>query len=400
MTMVACALCAATAAADPPAGGANLGEGDAAFAARLYGQLRGGRGNLFFSPASVRLALAMAYAGARGPTATEMQHALALPAGDAAHDGFAALLGHFAELGRASEGHQRSVLRVVNRLWAQSGYHFLPPFVARLRDSYRAPLAELDFHKDPEAGRAAINRWVSEQTEKKIPELLARGLVERETRMVLTNAVYFKAQWSEPFYTTNTAPEPFFVDGKKPANAPMMHRTDHMRVGAIDSGQILELPYGDGELVMDVVLPAKKDGLPALEAQFAAGALPRWLGRLAGGTRVQLTLPRFRSSASFSLGEALSALGMPTAFRFPGADFSGMDGGRDLYIGVVVHQAMVDVDENGTEAAAATAVLMKAGAAMPADKPVVFRADHPFLYVIRDPVADVILFAGRLVDPR
>jgi serpin B len=212
-----------------------------------------------------------------------------------------------------------------------------------------------------QAARRRINEWVREQTETKIPELIAPGLLDSSTRMVLTNAIYFKATWSEPFERLATRDEPFFAPGG-PVTTPLMRRVAHVRVGAIDGGQIAELPYASGELVMDVVLPAGREGLPALEDELATGALPRWLERL-GPARTDLMLPRFMTGSAFSLAGTLAAMGLDAAFRYPAADFSGMDDTRELYIGSVIHQALVDVDESGTEAAAATAVAMFAGCA-------------------------------------
>lgn len=371
--------------------------GDGEFAARLYGRLRAHPGNLFFSPASIRLAMAMAFAGARGETATEMQHALALPSA-APHALFATQLRDWAALARPTEKERKIVLRVVNRLWAQKGEAFRDEFLKLLRDDYAAPLEPLDFRKAPEPSRVAINKWVSDETEHKIKELIARGLITADTRMVLTNAVYFKAQWEQPFQKSATRPDKFFADGARAVEAPLMRQVEHFAIARIDGGQLLELPYASGELVMDVALPDKRDGLGAIEKQFSDGALPRWLAALQH-QKVDVTLPRFKTGASFEVGEALGALGIKRAFQFGPADFSGIDGTRDLFISSVVHQAVVDVDENGTEAAAATAVLMKAGAAPMPEKPAVFRVDHPFLFVLRDARSGAILFAGRLVDP-
>jgi serpin B len=394
----------------------SMRDADTQFATHLYAQLRGGGGNLIFSPASIRIALAMAFAGARGETASEMQHALVLPS-TSPHEGFAASLKGWAALAdpapnphASSSGaemqryyeaeleRRRIVLHVVNRLWAQTGHHFQDDFLALLRDAYRAPLAELNFHAQPEPSRVAINGWVSDQTAKKIPELIAPRLITAETRLVVTNAVYFKAQWQAPFQPEATRVEPFFAAGGNEVKAHLMHMTRYFSLGAFDGGQLLELPYASGELAMDVVLPSAPQGLPKLEEELGHGAWPRWIKALSP-VRVDVSIPRFKMSSAFGLAEALGALGMKQAFVFPKADFSGMDGTRELFIGSVVHQAMVDVDEQGTEAAAATAVLMAAGAAPPTQKPVVFRADHPFLFFIRDTRSGVILFAGRVVDP-
>jgi len=390
-----------------------MGDGDAAFAAALHGKLRAQAGNLFYSPASVRIAMAMAAAGARGETATEMLHALALPPGEAAHAALGKELAAWAALATpplpstpATDAqmqkwqeeeleHKRIVLRVVNRLWAQTGHKFRDEYLKLLRDVYRAPLGSVDFHHD--AARVAINKWVADATEQKIKELLANP-IPGDTKLVITNAVYFKAHWSDEFGEGATQKQPFFAGGGKQVSVPLMRRVGHLQLAKLDGAMMAELPYGEGRVVMDVVLPNARDGLGKIEEAYAAGAFAKWVGALSSA-RVDMMLPRFRTSSHFELAEKLGALGMPRAFRFPDADFSGMDGTHELFIGSVIHQAFVDVDEHGTEAAAATAVMMRAGAALPSEKPVVFRADHPFLFFIRDTGTGAILFTGRLADP-
>lgn len=388
---------------------------DARFATRLYHALAPQAGNLFFSPASVRVALAMATAGARGQTASQLHDALALPAGKAADDEIAALLTRWRELDDPPLGpspsspemqryleeeraRRRITLAAANRLWAQAGGHLRDAYVALLRDRYGAPLAQLDFKHAAEAARIAINKWVSDQTHAKIKELLAPRTIGSATRVVLTNAIYFKAAWQKPFDVGSTQPAPFHVAPGKDARVPFMHDIQHRRLGRIAGGRILELGYGAGDLALDVVLPDAPGGLPRLERALADGALPTWLASLAEA-RVEIVLPRWKSASSFELGDAMRALGAPLAFTFPGADFSGIDGTHDLFISAVIHKAVIAVDEAGTEAAAATAVLALAGGPPPSDTPTLFRADHPFLYFIRDTKTGAILFLGRLVDP-
>jgi serpin B len=369
---------------------------DSTFATHLYAELQETPGNLFFSPASVRIALAMTSAGARGPTAAEMLHTLMIPEGAAPHQAYEALLRAWNHL-PTGEGEPRAVLRVVNRLWVQLDTTLSEPFKQLASDRYGAPVGRVDFREQAEKARAAINAWVSEQTEKKIPQLLGPGTVTPASRLVLTNAIYFKAPWREPFAPSDTERAPFFLASGKPVSAALMRQTGHFRLGRFEGGKILELPYGGG-LVMDVVLPEAPRGLPALEKQLAR-ALPGWLTHLTM-TRVAVALPKWKARSSFSLGEELKRMGMKQAFQFPGADFSGIDGTQLLFIGLVIHEAFVDVDENGTEAAAATAVAMLAGGPPHAEPdPVPFRADHPFLFLIRDPAHNVTLFMGRVVDP-
>jgi serpin B len=401
---------------------------DSTFAGHLYGQLSSRSGNLVFSPASIQLGLGMAYAGARGETASEMERALAL--GPQSHATFAELLRSWERLGHPEEdpdrvrigpppelqelyariatrpemqelyeaelARRRIVLRVVDRLWAQSGYRFLDEFLALIRDQYRAPLAGVDFHRDPEAAREQINAWVSTETGRKITELVPRGLVTGETRLLISNALYFKAQWSSEFEESETREQPFFAEGTREVRVPLMRRVGKYPLAAFATGQFLEMPYASGGLAMDVVLPADRNGLAGIERQFASGALPGWLDALKSSS-VDLTLPRFKTSSGFELAQSVGALGMHRAFKYRDADFSGMDGTRELYISALAHQAIVDVDEHGTEAVAATAIrTVVLGRPL---APVLFRADHPFLFLIRDMKSGVILFVGRVVDP-
>jgi serpin B len=383
-------------------------DGDLAFAARLYGRLERQPGNLFFSPASIRLALAMAYAGARGETAREMQRVLELPPGEAVHEAFAAELRSWEALARpdVSEPHgpfaSRSDLELLlaNRLWGDRAHSFLEPFLALLRDAYRAPLEQLDFTRDPEVARLAINRWVAEQTQRKIREILGPGVIRADTKLVLTNAVYFKACWQERFEPESTEEGSFFSPSGK-VQVPLMHQVMKFQLGEFDGGQVLELPYGNGRrLMMEIVLPTARDGLASLARRIGEGELEKWLNSFES-TLVDVTLPRFKVSCSFSLARTFRDLGMAKAFEYPGADFSGMDGTRDLFLADVLHRAIVEVDERGTEAAASTMISMGFGARLGPQPawPVPFRADHPFLFLIRERASRVVLFIGRVEDP-
>ena len=385
--------------------------GDRDFAARLYARVRTQDGNLSFSPTSIRLALAMAYAGARGDTKAQMGHVLGL--GEHAPAGFAALLTQWSELSapppatattdwaRRDAERKRMVLRVANRLWGQRGKTFRPDFLELLRDDYGAPLEQLDFHDATDASRNRINTWVADQTEQKIKDLLGPGTVTVDTRLVLTNAVYFKASWATEFYPNATQPADFTTAPGKTVKASMMHDVGYYRHAALSAGDVpcsaLELPYGAPGVAMIVLLPDAKDGLARLEAKLDGDFLDTVLGRLAT-TRVEVGFPRFRTTSALLLGAVLSAMGMPAAFAADKADFSGMDDTRELYLGAVVHKAFVAVDEKGTEAAAATAVVM-AGAGVPRDPPVPFHADHPFVFLVVDKTNRTVLFMGRVNDP-
>jgi serpin B len=369
-------------------------------------------GNLFYSPASIRIALAMAYAGARGETAAEMATALELGSQpEQAHKGFAALLRHWAALAEVelpdqandwmrSAAEQEAVrLRVVNRIWGAAQRTFTPAFLDTLKQDYAAPLETLDFARAAEPSRVRINAWVKEQTEGKIIDLIPPNAINANTSLVLTNAVYFKGFWRIPFAKGATAQSDFFAGATRPVRIDFMHQTTYLPYGETDDAQILELPYGRGDLAMLIVLPRERAGLNTLERNITVDSLARWTDALDGGARVSVALPKFRSGSSLRLADVLRAMGMKQAFAYPGADFSGADGTKELFIGEVFHQAVVSVDEEGTEAAAATATIMPTGAAIQTQEPVPFICDHPFLYFVRDTQTGSILFAGRMMDP-
>jgi len=254
----------------------------------------------------------------------------------------------------------------------------------------------VNFATDAEGARKTINAWVEKQTRDKIKDLIQPGVLDSLTRLVLTNAIYFKGDWASPFKKDGTKDGDFFAaDGQKVA-APMMHQTGHF--GYLDGGELqaLEMPYKGDALSMVVLLPKAKDGLPALEKKLSATSAVVWIAGLRK-QQVQVAMPRFTTTAEFMLKETLSAMGMTDAFS-DRADFSGMDGVKDLFISAVIHKAFVDVNEEGTEAAAATAVVMKS-TGMPAP-PVEFRADHPFVFLIRDTRSGCILFVGRMANPK
>jgi serpin B len=369
-------------------------KGDNQFAFDLYGQLRDREGNLFFSPNSISTALAMTYAGARGDTAKEMAQALhfTLPP-DELHPAFAALL---KELN--GEGQKRGYqLSVANALWGQKGEGFKDDFLKLTKDNYGAGLRQVDFAGNSEAARQEINAWVEKQTQDKIKDLLKPGVLSPLTRLVLTNAIYFKGDWTSPFKKDLTRDEAFDDGGGAKAKVPMMHQTARFKYHDAETLQVLEMPYAGKELSMVVLLPKKVGGLADLEKSLTADKLAGWLGQ-ARNEDVIVSLPKFKTTAELSLKPTLEALGMKKAFQMTGADFSGMNGKKDdLYITAVVHKAYVDVNEEGTEAAGATGVVIGVRA-VPAQKPE-FRADHPFVFLIRDTRTGSVLFLGRLVNP-
>ena len=400
-SLIACMVLPSTGASSQspssvPADQAEAVEGNNAFAVALYSKLRTQSGNLFFSPVSVSTALAMTYAGARGGTASQMAKTLNFTlTPDRLHPAMGALLN---DLNAAHNGYQ---LHVANALWAQQGYKFLDDFLKLNKSDYGAGLNLLDFKGATEASRLTINQWVAHKTEDKITNLLQSGVLNTNTRLVLTNAIYFKGDWQAQFDKTATKDEDFHLSPAHNVKAPLMNRTGGYNYFNGTSFQALELPYKSGELSMIAFLPNDVNGLPALEQSLTASNMKQWLVELRPVPKVILTIPKFKLTRQFELQQTLGAMGMPAAFDRHAADFSGMTGNRELSISAVIHKAFIDVDETGTEAAAATAVVMSRAMARPSNPapPPVFRADHPFVFLIRDNRSGSILFMGRVTDP-
>lgn len=369
-----------------------------AFAVDLYRELSAQKGDLFVSPASISIAFAMTHAGARGETAAELARVFHF--GD---DAQALQRGYAGALARWSSARAGLELAVANRLFGDKTVKFEQPFLDTVAAQFAAPLDRLDFKTAAEPARATINAWVEKQTREKIKDLLPPGGVDPSTRLVLVNAVYFKAQWEEPFFEHATKDAPFFgASGKRTVK--MMTRTGQFRLATAADAKlrVLELPYDGGEYAMAIILPDAKDGLPAVEKALSADALQKWLTG-ASHQRVELKLPRFKiePGEGLRLSKLLGKLGLVTAFTPGKADFTGMaPASEQIVISEAFHKAFVAVDEKGTEAAAATAVSMRAGAAPPTDKPIEFTADHPFLFLVRDVKSGAILFLGRLSDPK
>jgi serpin B len=396
-TLCAAGLSAQGAAADPPSPAATTAARDGnAFAVDLYGRLRSEQsGNLFLSPQSIATALAMTYAGARSDTAAQMARTLhlSLPQ-DQVPAAYAALL-KALNPGGTDRGYR---LSIANRLWGQRGDRFLDDFLAVTRRDYGAELGLVDFKANAEAARDEINAWVLKQTEEKIRDLIPAGVLGPNTRLVLANAIYFRGDWAKQFAKESTSDQPFHVAPDRDVKVPLMF--GKTRVGfaahAADGLKVAELPYKGDDVSMLVLLPDAVDGLAALESKLSLENVTRWTSDLRRQD-VLVYLPRFSMQSAFGLGPTLSAMGMPLPFS-DSADFSGMNGKRDLSISAVVHKARVDVDEQGTEAAAATGVVVGLTAALPGEPPT-FRADHPFLFLIRHNPTGAILFMGRVVNP-
>jgi serpin B len=371
-------------------------QGSNQFAFDLYARLRADNGNLFYSPTSISTALAMALSGASGETAAQMAKTLHLEMPkDQLDAGMRDLLASW----KASDKKQGFQLNVANRLWAQTGQDFLPAYLTVTRTDYGAELARLDFAHHAEDSRQTINQWVEDQTAGKIKDLILSAAQLSGARLVLTNAVYFKGDWTDPFNKKLTSDEKFYLSPQQTIKAPLMHTKRHFGYASVDGLQVLELPYRDHTLSMIVLLPAKKDGLADVERRLTFANWQLWTNSLTSH-EVIVFLPRFKTTAQFELNPMLQSLGMTDAFSIQQADFSGMTGGRDFYISAVLHKAYVDVNEEGTEAAAATGVIMRAMAMRRApDPPPIFRADHPFVFAIRDNRNGAVLFIGRLADP-
>jgi serpin B len=365
--------------------------GNTAFALDLYGHLRTNSGNLFFSPHSISTCLAMVYAGARGNTEKQMAQAMRFGADQAQfHSAFGALQDQM----NAARAKKEFDFNLANGLWAQKNHAFLPTFLDLVKQRYGANLEQVDFGTGAEPARKEINDWVSAQTRGKITDLLAPGVVDASTRLVLVNAIYFKGRWLHQFKAANTGVASFNITSNQQVQAPLMNLTASFKSALVDGVQVLELPYLGNDLSMAVLLPGEIDGLKKVEESLTRPQLDDWLGQMRA-QEVNVFLPKFKLTGEFTLTDTLAAMGMADLFS-PRADLSGMDGARDLFVSAVVHKAYVDVNEEGTEAAAATGGVVAASAFRP---PPVFRADHPFLFLIRDNHSGSILFFGRVVDP-
>ncbi|MBN2608853.1 MAG: serpin family protein [Candidatus Fermentibacteraceae bacterium] len=362
------------------------------FAMDLYRVLASDDGNIFFSPFSISTALAMTYAGAGGVTEEQMRDVLnfSLP-GDELHRAFRDLKAH---LDRGTGEDAGFELRTVNALWGQSGYEFLPGFLALLSDDYGSGLRLLDFSEDPESCRETINLWVAEQTAGRIADLIPQELLTTATRLVLTNAIYFKADWLFQFDPMGTAPRDFSLLSGVKVEVPTMTVSEHFRTAEGCGYSAVELPYRERDFFMLVILP--DEGMFSDVEERLDGELVDEIMEGLGDASLILRLPKFQSVSRFLLEDALYGMGMTSAFG-PEADFSGMDGTRWLYISSVVHQAFVSVDEYGTEAAAATAVVM---AKMNGESASPFSVDRPFIYLVMDRTTGTVLFMGRVLDPR
>lgn len=363
------------------------------FAFDLYSKLdESEEGNVFYSPYSIFAALAMTYEGAKGQTADEMKSVFHFPENDVLRPNFAAI---YNDINQGSKDYE---LRTGNALWVQQDYPFLEDFTSRVEKYYGGKAANVDFVSETEKSRQTINSFIEEQTNNKIKDLIPQGVLNAMTRLVLTNAIYFKGTWTWEFDKGDTREQDFKITPNSIVKTPMMYMDNDkatFNYGDIGDLQILELPYKGDKISMLILLPM--ESLDAISSPLTAEKLNEWKNKMQETKLDAIYLPKFEFDTKYFMKETLSSLGMPTAFSAGNADFSGMDGSRDLFITAVIHQAYVKVDEEGTEAAAATAVSVGITSVGPPRK--IFRADHPFIFIIQEKETGNILFLGRVADP-
>jgi serpin B len=376
---------------------AEVAAGFNAFGIDLYRKVSTTPGDQVISPASVAVALAMTHAGARGDTAKEMEAALHVTRPVAE---LQAAVGTM--LAGWNEPKEHVEIAVANRLFGEATVPYEPAFLDLSRTVFAAPLEPVDWKGAHEAARTKVNDWVEDRTHDRIQELLPPGAVDSSTRLVLVNAIYFKSQWANPFPEHATKPAPFFA-GKGSHDVPTMHITDYFTLteSAADGVQVVELRYGDPGFAMTLVVPLAKDGLPKVEAALTSEKLASWTGALTG-ERIALSVPKFRIAPAdgLRLSAALGELGIRKVFGAE-ADLTGIaPASEQLQLAEAYHKGFIAVDEKGTEAAAATAMAARAGSAMPSTEPREIKVDRPFLYFVRDTRSGLVMFMGRVVDPK
>lgn len=378
------------------------------FGLNMYLKFRDEPGNIFFSPYSISTALAMTYAGARGRTEKEMANVLNVPViTDTACEGIVSTTwpqeryhAAFGEIiNQLNTQGEKDIYKLVvaNALWGQKGYSFLKEFTELIECCYQGGMNEVDFINETESSRREINEWVEYKTREKIKDLLQKGSIRTDTRLVLTNAIYFKGKWSNPFNKSITSKRPFYLSDGSEISVMMMRQTKRFRYASTEKMEVLELPYAGDELSMVIFLPAKGTKLQDIRENINTEGLSTWLNAI-NKRRVEVHLPRFTMTWEKELNDTLKSMGMANAFS-DSADFSGMTDGHDLTISKVVHKAFVEVNEEGTEAAAATGVGMKITSVEP-EPLVVFKADRPFVLLIIDNTTGSILFLGRVENPK
>lgn len=371
----------------------NIARDNTAFALDLYNQLKMTDANLFFSPFSIFTALAMTWAGARENTAVQMAETLHFTEKPAQlHHAIGDLISQLNAVQKETDVE----LSIANAIWAQKGYQFLDEFFRIVQQSYQADLKQVDFSSAAESARQAINAWVEQQTNGKIKDLLPPKVLNALTRLVLVNAIYFKGFWDNQFKSRDTREMEFWLLTEVAVKVPMMHQEHQFGYWENDWLQIMEMPYKEESLSLIVLLPKEKTGITDLEQKLNFENMMAWQSRLRK-RKVIVFFPKFKIESQFSLGQILASMGMPDAFDPERADFSAMVGQKELYISAVIHKAFLEVNEEGSEAAAATGVVVSVTSIAPS--PPIFKADHPFVFFIRDNKSQSILFLGRVLNP-
>jgi serpin B len=370
-------------------------ESNQEFTFNLYKRLGEEPGNIIFSPYSISNALAMTYRGARGETEKQMADALCftLPK-DSLHKMYAEINRHLRKMNE-KEGLS---LSIANALWIEQTYSLLEEFISTMEKFYDAHLFQLDFLNEYEKSRMHINSWVEKQTHERIKDLLPQGTINPRTRLVLTNAIYFKGLWTSQFNPEATRTMPFWTTPSDSVRVPMMSQKASFNYMENQLLQMIELPYQGNGLSMLILLPKEKDGLEKLEETLTVESLSKWQKSMSE-QEVQAFVPRFKCTKGFNLNDILIQMGMKDAFSHGIADFSGIEPKKELFISSVLHKAFIEVNEEGSEAAAATAVTMMLKATPPKPIPA-FKADHPFLFMIQDKATGIILFFGRISEPK
>ncbi|MFH0875557.1 MAG: serpin family protein [archaeon] len=377
------------------------------FAFDLYSEFtKTEKGNIFYSPYSISAALAMTYEGAKGQTADEIKSVFDFPGNSALRPNFAAIYNNINKKNKPYK------LNTGNALWAQQDYKFLDQYISAVENYYGGKAANLDFIKESEKSRQTINAFIEEQTNNRIKDLIPTGVLDSMTRLVITNAIYFKGSWELEFDKSDTREQDFKVTQSEIVKTQMMHMNPEkarFNYAELENLQILELPYKGGEISVLILLPKQgEEYYPETEKTIVSDytledidlsleKLNEYKSQMSETGLSAIYLPKFEFDTKYFMKETLSSLGMPTAF-LGNADFSGMDGTKTLFISEVIHQAFVKVDEEGTQAAAATAVIMTKSSAGPSQRKI-FRADHPFIFIIQEKNTGNILFIGRVTDP-
>lgn len=365
-----------------------------AFTIDLYEQFKTEEGNIFFSPLSISTALAMTYAGAKARTAAQMEATLhfTIPPKDL-HSAYKALMDRL----HAEKSSRDYQLSIANALWIQEEFELLQSFLDTIQQNYGKAIFTVNFG-ETEPTRKRINAWVEKHTAQRITDLIPPGLLNALTKLILINAIYFKGNWRSQFKEDNTTQAPFTLTSGEKIPVPMMHQQESFGYYEDATFQMLELPYAGQQLSMIILLPKTPKTLSDLESQISSKAISQWVQRL-HKQKVKVYLPRYSITTQFELSEVLQTLGMTDAFSAENADFSGITGPPGLFIAAVLHKAFIEVNEEGTEAAAATAVVMLPRGPPPTMTIPEFRADHPFLFFIREIQTNALLFMGRVMNP-